>query len=274
MARDTFLQAGFADVNGTRLYYEARGTGPALLFLHGFTLDRRMWSRQVEVLAATHRVVAYDARGFGRSALPGTEAYRHCEDAAALCEHLGLRSVTVVGQSIGAHQMLEFAIARPDLVSGYVAVAPSGLATVPFPPDVLAMFAAIREAAASRSLDEAKAIWSRGGWFAPAREDLLLARELDAMLADYSGWHWTHANPARNLEPPAAERLGALRIPALVIHGERDLAYNDEVSRALAAGIAGSRLLRLPRASHMANMEEAETVNRAIADLAARAAQR
>ncbi|HEY2514546.1 MAG TPA: alpha/beta hydrolase [Polyangiaceae bacterium] len=274
MGHDTAVEAAFADVNGTRLYYEARGAGPALLFLHGFTLDRRMWSRQVEVLAASHRVVAYDARGFGQSALPSSEPYRHCDDAAALCEHLGLRNVTVVGQSIGAHQMLELAIARPDLVAGYVGVAPSGLATVAFPSEVIAMFAAIREAARTHTLDEAKALWSHGGWFAPAREDLLLARELDAMLADYSGWHWTHPNPAKNLEPPASERLAALRIPALLIHGERDLPYNDEVSRALAHGLAGAKLLRLPRASHMANMEDPDTVNRAIAELAARAAQR
>ena len=89
--------------DGTRLHYEVHGTGPALLLLHGFTLDRRMWIRQID-LAKTHKVVCYDARGFGRSDLPTSETYRHYEDAAALCDYLGLQRVVAIGHSIGAHQ--------------------------------------------------------------------------------------------------------------------------------------------------------------------------
>jgi pimeloyl-ACP methyl ester carboxylesterase len=72
----------------------------------------------------------------------------------------------------------------------------------------------------------------------------------------------------RNLEPPAAERLGELRMPALVVTGGRDLAYNSTVGETLLGGIAGARGLRLPEAGHMANMESPEAVNRAIAELA------
>jgi hypothetical protein len=46
---------GWADLNGTQLYFEVAGRGPALLFLHGFTLDRRMWRPQVEALSARFR---------------------------------------------------------------------------------------------------------------------------------------------------------------------------------------------------------------------------
>ena len=88
------------------------------------------------------------------------------------------------------------------------------------------------------------------------------------MLADYSGWHWTHDNPAKGLEPPAAERLGELRAPALVITGGRDLPYNHTVRDALLARIKSAGVLDLPRASHMANMEEPGAVNRAIAEFA------
>jgi 3-oxoadipate enol-lactonase len=261
-------ETGLAKVNGTQIYYEAFGTGPALLFLHGFTLDHRMWSPQVAELAKTFRVVSYDARGFGQSALPGTEAYRHYEDAAALCDHLGLTRVVAIGHSIGGHQLLELALSRPDLVAGWVSIGLSGLAGIPFTDDIMKVFGAVRQAAREESIEAAKKIWSRGGWFAPARERPAVAHDLDRMLDDYSGWHWTHDNPAKGLEPPVGKRLAELRAPALAIMGGRDLPYNHAVRDAMLAQVAAATVLDLPQASHMANLEEPDAVNRAIAAFA------
>jgi len=258
-------------VNGTRLHYERSGSGPTLLFLHGFTLDRRMWARQVGALSPRFSTITYDARGFGRSSMPGGAPYRHFEDAAALCDHLGVKKVVAIGHSIGAHQMLELALARPDLVVGLVSVCMSGLAGIPFPDDVTKMFGEIRSAARSQSVDEAKRIWAKAGWFASAREDPTIARELDRMLDDYSGWHWTNDNPVRNLEPSAAERLESLRIPTLVVLGERDLPYNHAIAEALVRRAPDVTSLFLSDAGHMASMEAPEPVSAAIAELAARA---
>lgn len=261
-------RSGLAEVNGTRLWFEVSGTGPTLLFLHGFTLDRRMWSRQVEALSQRYRVVTYDARGFGRSALPGTEPYLHCDDAAALCQHLGLGRVIAVGHSIGAHQTLELALKRPDLVVGWVSICMAGLAGILFPSDIGTMFGDIRRAAREVGVEAARAIWRRCAWFTPARELPALARDLDEMLADYSGWHWVNDNPAKNIEPPAAERLAALKVAALVITGGRDLPYNDAIARTLLDHIPGATGLELADAGHMANMEAPEAVNDAIARFA------
>jgi pimeloyl-ACP methyl ester carboxylesterase len=261
-------ETGVADVNGTRLYYESHGTGPALLFLHGFTLDHRMWRRQKAALAKAFRVVTYDARGFGRSALPSTDAYRHCDDAAALCDHLGLERVIAIGHSIGAHQMLEFALCRPDRVAGWASICLSGLAGIPFTDDLTTLFGALRQTARAEGIEAAKTLWGQCGWFAPAREDPVLSGELDQMLADYSGWHWMHDNPAKGLEPPAGERLAELRVPALIVTGGRDLPYNQSVREAVIARVAGAKVVDLAQASHMANMDAADAVNDAIAAFA------
>jgi pimeloyl-ACP methyl ester carboxylesterase len=264
---------GTVAVNGTQLYVQdSGGDGPALLFLHGFTLDHRMWRPQVEALARGFRVVTYDARGFGRSALPSEEApYRHCDDAAALCAHLGLAPVVAVGHSIGAHQTLELALERPDLVAGWVAICSAGLDGVPFSDDLKRMFADMRQAARAGDLDAARDIWRRGAWFAPLRETPALAVLFDQILADYSCWHFTHRNPALDVAPAAAGRLAELRIPTLIVTGGRDLPYNEAVAARLRADIPGAVTLALARAGHMANLEDPDPVNAAIAALAGRA---
>jgi pimeloyl-ACP methyl ester carboxylesterase len=260
-----------ASVNGTRIHYElhGQGDGPAIVLSHGFTLDRRMWARQVDLLALRFRVLAYDARGFGKSDLP-SGPYSHCEDADALCEHLGLKRVVAVGHSIGGHHMLELAIQRPDRVAAYVSVCTSGLGGIPFPEEVRSRYRAIQDAASKEGIDAAKRIWSQSGWIRPALDEPKVSQEMGAMLADYSGWHFLHDDPHVRIAPPAAERLSELAIPVLVVTGATDLAYNEEIAKTLAAKIAGA--CRLPLAgTHMVSMEEPQAVSDAIAEIAARA---
>jgi hypothetical protein len=66
------IETGFAEVNGTRLYYEVAGTGDPIVLIHGNFGDRRYYDGQFEALARLHRVLRYDIRGYGKSILrPG-----------------------------------------------------------------------------------------------------------------------------------------------------------------------------------------------------------
>lgn len=67
----------YAQVNGTRLYYEVTGAGDPIVLIHGLGVDIRIWEHQVAPLARAHTVIRYDTRGHGRSALPAQEPYSH-----------------------------------------------------------------------------------------------------------------------------------------------------------------------------------------------------
>ena len=76
-------------VNDGDLFFEWAGAGEAVVFLHGFGLDSRMWAPQFELLQSTFRVIRYDLRGFGRSSLPPHTGYAHEDDLNALLSNIG-----------------------------------------------------------------------------------------------------------------------------------------------------------------------------------------
>src|SRR6516164_527412 len=100
----------FLVVNGARLRYRDEGCGPALLLVHGWTLDLEMWDPQVRALRNTFRLIRPDRRGHGRSdGIPAPQ--RDSEDLEALCDQLALARVAVVGMSQGARAALGSACA-------------------------------------------------------------------------------------------------------------------------------------------------------------------
>ena len=92
-------ERGFANVAGTRLRYEVAGSGRAVVLIHGGAMDMRMWDDQMEPFAQRYRVVRYDVRGHGRSALPSGESYSRPDELKALLDHLGIRHAAIVGFS-------------------------------------------------------------------------------------------------------------------------------------------------------------------------------
>ena len=110
---------------GTRLAYEDAGEGePALVLVHGVACHRAFMEPQAEFLRRSHRVIAVDLRGHGKSDAP-RQRYTIAalaEDVGWMCERLDLAPVVVVGHSLGGLVALELAAARPDLVRAAVLI--------------------------------------------------------------------------------------------------------------------------------------------------------
>jgi pimeloyl-ACP methyl ester carboxylesterase len=126
--------SGRVAVAGGTLYYDVRGSGPPVVLLHAGDSDLTMWEPQVLPLAASFRIIRYDARGHGRSTAP-RGPYSTTEDLRLLLLHLGVERPHLVGISMGAGVALDFAATYPERVSKLVLVSTSGPPPgVPIPP--------------------------------------------------------------------------------------------------------------------------------------------
>lgn len=264
-------RSGFAEVDNGRLYYEIAGSGPPVVLLHAFALDTRMWDDQYALLAREYRVVRYDARGFGRSSVPapGTQ-YSHVDDFLALTRHLEVHRPHVVGVSMGARFALDIVVSQPDAVRSLVFI-DGVIGGWDWSKAWLESYAPIVQAGRRGDIAAAKAAFLAHPIFAPAREKPEVAARLRQMVHDYSGWHFTHVDPERRLDPPALARLGRVRSSTLAIVGDRDLPDFQRMAAEIERQVANARRLGVAGAGHLSNMEAPEVVNTALRSFLARA---
>src|SRR5450631_2216509 len=106
-----FITVGKENSGNIDLYYEDHGSGKPVVLIHGYPLSGASWEKQIPVLlAAGHRVITYDRRGFGKSSQP-TSGYNYdtfAEDLHKLVTHLKLRDFTLVGFSMGGGEVARY----------------------------------------------------------------------------------------------------------------------------------------------------------------------
>jgi pimeloyl-ACP methyl ester carboxylesterase len=110
----------YLDRDGVRIYYEVHGSGPAVLLSHGYSATSAMWTGQISVLSASHKLIIWDMRGHGNSDSPANPA-EYSEalttgDMAALLDEVGARTAVIGGLSLGGYMSLSFNVAFPQRV--------------------------------------------------------------------------------------------------------------------------------------------------------------
>ena len=259
-----FTGHGFAPVPGTRLYYEVKGKGPALVLIHGGQLDSRMWDDQFDLLAREFTAIRYDVRGYGGSVRPD-QVYSDADDLAALLDYLKVRKAHLVGLSLGGRIAVDCALAHPGRVRSLTLAGP-GLAgyEAPNSEEVDLRMWNLARAARDEGPDRVTALWLKDPFMAPAMEQPRLAPRLRRMARENA--HCWLGNPLlqRSPVPPAVKRLHEIKVPTLLILGDRDVPPIKATVEALAKGIRGAHKVVIPGAGHMVNMEKAEAFNEAL----------
>jgi 3-oxoadipate enol-lactonase len=239
-----------------RLTYSLIGRGPAIVFLHGFGLDHRMWLREQRALAAQRTTISCDLRGFGFSDLPEPgETYSHIQDLAAVFQVLNIGQADLVGHSLGGDQAIEFALRYPEKVRSLVLVS-SGVSGYRATEEWRRRMAHIKLTAQRDGVAAARSLWLDHPLFGTTRAVPRARRRLEQMIGAYSGWHWLHPDPLAVPDPPVIDRLGCVRVPTLAVRGQLDAPDTQNLHSVILAGIPGSRPVVMDGAGHMAPLEQ------------------
>jgi pimeloyl-ACP methyl ester carboxylesterase len=250
-----YVGRGFAPANGTRMFYEVRGQGEPLVLIHGGQLDSRMWDDQFDAYARYFRVLRYDVRGFGGSPL-GEGTYSHADDLAALMDYLGMPRAHLLGLSLGGMVATDFAVTYPARVLSLVLSGPGLTGLDAESPEELARYFAEVVAARDAPPDSVVRLWLSDPLMAPAAADPRLRPRLERLARENAhAWldNWALRRPPA---PPTLARLAEIRVPTLLVVGDRDLPSIFAAVDTLAKAVPGAKKVVIPGAGHMVSMEK------------------
>lgn len=243
-------------VNGTDLYYEERGSGRPVLFMHGMCGFAEVWNDQVDRLSADFRSVTYDRRGHSRSPL-GDTAQRtvelHADDAAGLIRALDLAPCLLVGSSGGARVALDVVRRYPELLSGAALSEPPVFALDPAGgAEVMAdlkpaLQAAMESGGPPAAVDAFFDYMCPGLWHAidERRRDLYRANAGE-LLPDLQ-------MPPYQVTPGD---LAEVRVPCLVLKGDRSHPSLMRIADTIGRSIPGAELVELRGSGHVTYAEQ------------------
>ena len=223
------------EVNGFRMYYEARGDGEPLLLLHGGMGIGEDWRHIFPSDPKGYRTIVPDLRGHGRSTSPPQGfTFRECaDDVLALLDHLQIDRVKAIGMSMGAKALLHVATAQPDRLDTMVLVS-----ATPYFPQPLRSAAEQFTRESFERLTEGERNALRNRHVGGDEQIRLLYDMTRSFAASYDDMAFT---------PP---QLGTITARTLIVHGDRDPFYPVEMAIALFRGIPASALWIVPYGSH------------------------
>ena len=259
----------YVQAEGARLYYEEAGRGLPIVFVHEFSGDLWSWENQIAHFSRRYRCIAYNARGYPPSDVPGAVSkYSQrivVEDLRAVLRHCGVDRAHIMGCSMGSQTTLFFGLAHPQQALSLTLI---GIGTGADPANQESF----------RRDTEAKArLYEEGGLAAVLKEvrkapnRVQLKQKNPRAFEAFCAKFMTHsaqgcANIARGVQmrrPPLQaleKKLAALKVPTHVIVG-------DEDPGAVRAGVyiksvcPAARLTVAPASGHLVNLEEPALVN-------------
>jgi non-heme chloroperoxidase len=278
----SFVNVGKENSTDIDLYYEDHGSGDPVVLIHGYPLNGASWEKQLPVLlAAGHRVITYDRRGFGKSSQP-TSGYNYdifAEDLHKLVTKLKLKDFTLVGFSMGGGEVARYigkygskGVAKAVIIGGV----PPFLLKAPDNPEGVdgSVFDGIQKAVAS----------DRYAFFTDFfrnfyNTDVFLGKRISEQALQASWNVAAAASPTASLacvptwHEDFRKDLDRIDVPTFVIHGDADRIVPFAASGEQTAKLVkGARLHVVKEGPHAVAWTHAEEVNSELVNFLAKSA--
>ena len=256
----------FAEVDGARIFYEARGDGPPLMLLHGYPLSGALFARMREALEDDYTVITVDHRGYGKSETdenPGT-VEQYADDALAVMDELGIEAAAIGGMSMGGPIVLTMHQKAPERFSQVILI--DTIASAPSP-----MEKGIWDGTVTQLQDKGlegvipflmpQMLTGETRQNEPDQPEYLTTVMQGATLEAAIGG----AKALRD-RPDLTGELDKIEVPTLVLVGLADPVYAFEVSKSMVDAIGeNAEIAIIEGASHAAVFEQPAASAEAIA---------
>lgn len=244
-----------------KVYFEIHGSGEPLIFVHGRTLDRRMWLPQMECFKTKYKCIAYDLNGFGKSSIP-KDGYNRALTLQELLQHLQIKNTNFVGLSLGANVLLELILKEPSYFNRMVLMSPA-VPGLGFGQEFMGDWNLVENAGKSGDFELAKKLWIECKAFKSlGKTNPINYKLLEEMISDYTCWDLYNAPKSNSLKVDSLDIYKTIQTKTLLIYGEED--YGDFRTNVefLNATIPNSKAISIPNSSHMINLEQPDLINR------------
>jgi pimeloyl-ACP methyl ester carboxylesterase len=251
------------EVDGLRIAYQRAGAGPPLVLLHGYVGDGpTTWRRQLDGFCDQFTVVAWDAPGAGGSADPpesfGLAGYADC--LASFVQRLGLEQPHVAGLSFGGILALELYRRHPAVPATLILASAYAGWGGSLPAEVAQQ--RLHQALVLAELSPEEFV---GALLPTMFSQATPPEAVEAFRASMLGFHPAGFRAmARASAEDLRDVLAHIKVPTLLVYGDKDVRAPLTVAEDLHAAITGSMLVVLPDAGHLCNIEAPEAFNRAV----------
>lgn len=261
--------------NDIETYYERRGEGPPVVFVHGAIVDHSQWDPQVEALSDEYTTITYDMRGHGRTGGSARGTYSmdlFADDLDALLDALGVDAAVVCGLSMGGCIAQVYAARRPDRVAGLV------LADT-FSPETLSLGERLQRSVLLRATIPPARLF---GYERVERAMVWLQERIagEGVSGDYerierireTGPKLTTDEFAKVIRAVAryhrAEvQFPAISAPTLVLYGEHETPFMRRQAAHLGTLVAGATVAAVPDGGHASNLDNPDFFTGAVREL-------
>jgi 3-oxoadipate enol-lactonase len=252
----------FITVNGINLCYEDHGAGEVpIIFIHGFPFDKSAWQPQIEFLKGEYRVIAFDVRGFGKSASNNETASidLFASDLLGLMDALDIKKAIVCGLSMGGYIVMNAVSRFPER---FEAVILSDTQCIADSMEIREKrYKAIRKIE-SEGLDGYAEEFVKSVFCKETLETKqVLVEEMKNLILSTSPQSITSTLHALAQRRESCSMLKHLSVPALILCGKEDSITTTSQAEFLYNTIPNSRMHTIDKAGHLSNLEQPDTFN-------------